>query len=131
MVNIIFFFFNSSQRPYSIFAPLKKLNKKQLRLEAKPWITPGIVNSIKKREKLLRQYIKTTEPNLKNELYNEYKKFRNKLVAIIRKRKKHHFQTYFTENAKNINFAGSLNSDEILTQIFFIECIFIAVHEYM
>ena len=32
--------------------PLKKLNKKQLRLQSKPWITPGIVKSIKRRDKL-------------------------------------------------------------------------------
>ena len=32
--------------------PLKKLNKKQLRLQSKPWITPGIVKSIKRRDNL-------------------------------------------------------------------------------
>ena len=31
--------------------PLKKLNKKEFRLQAKPWITPGIVKSIKRRDR--------------------------------------------------------------------------------
>ena len=82
--------------------PLKKLNKKQIRLESKPWITPGIVNSIKRRDRLLNDYIKAKQLDLKNKLHNDYKKLRNKIVAIIRKSKKHHFQNYFTENAKNI-----------------------------
>ena len=38
-------------------APLKKLNKKDLRLKGKPWITTGILKSIKRRDKLLRKYI--------------------------------------------------------------------------
>ena len=68
--------------------PLKKLNKKQMRLESKPWITPGIVNSIKRRDRLLNDYIKTKQLDLKNKLHNDYKKLRNKIVAIIRKSKK-------------------------------------------
>ena len=83
-------------------APLKKLNKKQLRLQSKPWITPGIVKSIKRRDNLLKKYIKTTDVDIKENLHMEYKQVRNKIVAIIRKSKKHYFQNYFLENAKNI-----------------------------
>ena len=82
--------------------PLKKLNKKELRLQAKPWITPGIVKSIKRRDKLLRKFITTKEINRKNELHTQYKTLRNQIVSIIRKSKKLHYQTYFTENAKDI-----------------------------
>ena len=79
--------------------PLKKLNKKELRLQAKPWITPGIVKSIKRRDKLLRKFITTKEINRKNELHTQYKTLRNQVVSIIRKSKKLHYQTYFTENS--------------------------------
>ena len=82
--------------------PLKKLNKKQLRLQSKPWITPGIVKSIKRRDNLLKKYIKTIDVDLKENLHKEYKQLRNKIVAIIRKSKKHYFQKYFLENEKNI-----------------------------
>ena len=82
--------------------PLKKLNKKQIRLQAKPWITPDILNSIRNRDRLLRKYIDTTEVNSKNEIHKEYKALRNKVVAMIRKSKKNHFQKYFSENAKDI-----------------------------
>ena len=56
-------------------APLKKLSKKEMKLQAKPWITLGIQNSIKRRDKLLRQYIKTNETKRKEEIHTEYKQF--------------------------------------------------------
>ena len=83
-------------------APLKKLSKKEIKLQAKPWITPGIINSITRRDKLLRLYIKTNEQNRKQELHRQYKTLRNKIVTLIRNSKKLHFQNYFTENSQDI-----------------------------
>ena len=73
-----------------------------MKLQAKPWITPGILTLIKRRDKLLRLYIKTNETNRKEELHTEYKQLRNKIVTLIRNSKKQYFQEYFTENAKDI-----------------------------
>ena len=42
-------------------APLKKMSKKDFKLEAKPWITPGILASIKRRDLLLRKCINAPE----------------------------------------------------------------------
>ena len=56
-------------------------------MQAKPWITPGIVKSTRRRDKLLRLYIKT-EGNEKDKFRNEYKSIRNKIVDIIRISKK-------------------------------------------
>ena len=83
-------------------APLKKLNKKELKLREKPWITPDIIKTIKIRDKLLRSYIKANEGKHKEQLHKEYKKCRNKIVSMIRNSKKMHFQNYFAENAKDI-----------------------------
>ena len=82
--------------------PFKKLNKKQLRLQSKPWITPGIIKSIKRRDKLLKKYIKIVDVIHKEQVHKEYKQLRNRIVAIIRKSKKHYFQNYFIKNAKDI-----------------------------
>ena len=62
--------------------PLKKMNKKYFRLQAKPWITSDIIKSIKRRDKLLRLYIRTKEVNRKEELHKQYKTFRNRIVTI-------------------------------------------------
>ena len=83
-------------------APLKRLSKKDLKLQAKPWITPGITTSIKRRGKLLRQFIKANQPDHKDELHRQYKCVRNRIVALTRLSKKNHFQRYFEENSYNI-----------------------------
>ena len=82
--------------------PWRKLNKKELRLQLKPWLTQGILNSIKRRDKTLRKYIGASDPVLKEELHNQYRKLRNKITAIIRVSKKTHYKHYFAENCENI-----------------------------
>ena len=72
--------------------PLKKLNKKEMRLRAKPWITPDIVKLIKVRDRFLRKYIVAKEPNYKNRLHTHYKALRNQITANIKKSKKEYFQ---------------------------------------
>ena len=39
-------------------APLKTLNKKELKFLSKPWITQGLQNSIKKKNKIYSKFIK-------------------------------------------------------------------------
>ena len=63
--------------------PSKKLNK------AKPWISPGIIKSIKRRNKLLRKYIKAKDRKHKQDLHTQYK-----ILGL------HH--KYFTDYAKDI-----------------------------
>ena len=82
--------------------PWRKLNKKELRLQLKPWLTQGILKSIKRRDKLLRKYIGASDPTRKEELHNEYRKLRNKITALIRASKKTHYKQYFAENCENI-----------------------------
>ena len=82
--------------------PLKKASKKELKLEAKPWITSGILNSIKRRDSLLNKYIKAPDGNEKNELHKQYKILRNKIVALLRLSKNNHYRTYFRSNSSDI-----------------------------
>ena len=84
------------------YIPLTKLKKKDFKNQAKPWITKGILKSIKRRDNLLRKYINTNEQNSKEELRKEYVKIRNQIVSLIRKSKKTHYQKYFAVNANNI-----------------------------
>ena len=54
-------FNNKINEVMDTYIPLKKLTKKDLKLQLKPWITPGISNSIKRRDRLLRKYIKAKD----------------------------------------------------------------------
>ena len=82
--------------------PLKKATKKELKLESKPWITQGILNSIKRRDLLLKKYIQAPEGDQKNELHKEYKILRNKIVALLRLSKNRHYREYFQSNSTDI-----------------------------
>ena len=73
--------------------PWRKLNKKELRLQTKPWITKGILNSIKRRDRLLRKYIDAKDSIRKESLRTEYKTLRNKITYIISISKKTHYIT--------------------------------------
>ena len=79
--------------------PLKKMSKKDFKLEAKPWITPGMITSIKRRDSLLREYIKCPEGDRKNDLHIQYKVLRNKIVALMRLSKNNHLRNYFSNNS--------------------------------
>ena len=80
-------------------APLKKVNKKQLKLQSKPWVTLHIQKLIKHRDKLLRKLKKSNSEDTE-ELY---KKFRNRVVVSENgKSKINYFDTYFQANKSNM-----------------------------
>ena len=82
--------------------PWRKLNKKEIRLQTKPWITSGILNSIKRRDKLLRKSIEAKDAIRKEALRTEYKTLRNRITYTISMSKKNHFHQFFAENCDNI-----------------------------
>ena len=82
--------------------PWRKLSRKEMRSQAKPWITEGILNSIKRRETTFRKYIDAKDPIRKEALRNEYKTLRNRITYIINQSKKNHYQQFFAENCDNI-----------------------------
>lgn len=61
----------------------------------KPWITAGIVKSIRTRDKLAKQ-VKVQREN--KELLAYYKKYRNTLTHVIRNMKIKHFSKKFLDN---------------------------------
>ena len=82
--------------------PLKKLTKKDFKLQEKPWITTGIIKSIKRRDNLLRQYINSNDVAHKDEIHKQYKTLRNKIIKLIKDSKKSYYQNYFSEKANDI-----------------------------
>jgi hypothetical protein len=79
-VNLIFESFHDKlSNIINMHAPLRKLSKKEIRIEAKPWITNGIRVSIAKKNKLYELYIKS-----KNDYYfSKFKTYRNKLKHLV------------------------------------------------
>ena len=79
-----------------------KLTRKEIRAQAKPWLTQGILNSIHRKDRLLRKCIQAKDAIRKEILHAEFKTLRNQITYIISVSKKTHYQRYFTENHNNI-----------------------------
>ena len=81
------------------YAPIQKLAKAQSKLKSKPWLTRGIMTSIKKKNKIYKKFIKAKTSTEKNILY-EFKNYRNLITKLRRISKARHYHHYFTDHKK-------------------------------
>ena len=83
--------------PTNIF-PQKIQSRRQYKTAKCPWITPDILALIKYKNKLYAKYLK----NRVCSIFNEYKKYRNKLTHIKKKARKNYLENLFS-NANNFS----------------------------
>ena len=76
---------------------LKRASKKNKTIRS-PWLTPGIFNSIKSKNKLYKEYIHNPTDNNKI----KFTVYRNKLTSIIRFAKKNYYKNLFESNKNNL-----------------------------
>lgn len=93
------YFHNNLLELINLHAPLKKVSKRQLKQSKKPWITKGILKSIKIKNKLYVNYISSKDATN----FEKYKIYRNKINCLIRSSKKNHYFNYFTKFKTNMN----------------------------
>ena len=84
------------------FAPLKRINKYKMKFISKPWITLDLQRSVSVKNKLLKNFINKKDPILKEESYTNYKKYRNLLSTLMKKRKQACYDKDFERNWNNI-----------------------------
>ena len=89
-------FFNDYRHMYDESFPSKTLI--QGYKTRKPWLTEGMKESIKKKNKMYRAYIKTK--NREQELV--YRKYRNRLNGLMFKAEKDYYDRLITENKNNM-----------------------------
>ena len=85
--------------------PLETTNKEK---KKHPWITNGILNSIKRRNKLYKLHI-CDRSNV--ERLERYKKYRNKLTSIIRASRKSYYHLQFEKAKNNCNSTWKIIKD--------------------
>ena len=83
-------------------APVKKLTKKEIGLQQRPWITPDILAAINERNQLYKEFIDEKSPNLKIDKHCRFKTKRNLVTAQLRKAKKYFYNAFFEENKNNV-----------------------------
>ena len=84
------------------YAPLKKLTRAEFKQTRKPWITNGILTSIKNKDKLYHRYIKTKDKNVRATIHNEYKAVKNRINVLIHYSKKDYYSKYFSQYSNDI-----------------------------
>ena len=63
------------------YAPLRKITRSEFKQTRKPWITSGILTSIKNKDKLYHKYVKTKDMNTTANLHAEYKTLKTELMC--------------------------------------------------
>ena len=101
--NIAFDNFWSSLEPIiDEFMPLEKVTNKEHKRRFKPWITQGLMNCMRRRDKLLHKYINTKNPLRKQAFHSEYKTLRNQIVQLTTHSKNLFYKKYFETNCSNL-----------------------------
>ena len=98
-VNLLF---SETNKVFDCMAPIKKVKKKKQKNTDKPWITQGLLKSIRSKNKIHKKFLSETDAPRKKILHDKFKTKRNILVNIIRKSEKMYYKTYFDENRTNI-----------------------------
>ena len=93
-------FFQKLHQLFNKHCPKKKITKKQQKSLPKPWLTKGILKSIKVKNKTYKQFCKSTDPLKKNELHTKFKTYRNFIVKLTHQFKEDHCKSYFKNNKK-------------------------------
>ena len=83
-------------------APVKRLTKKEIGLQQRPWITPDIMSDINERNKLYKEFIEEKSPDSKIDKYNTYKAKRNLVTSRLRKAEKDFHTAFFEENKDKV-----------------------------
>ena len=83
-------------------APYRKMTQRNVRLEQRPWITRGLLVSMKVRDKLSKSRARAKDPQIKSELSGKYKRYRNMIVTLLKQSKNSYYSSYFLPNQTNI-----------------------------
>ena len=90
------------EKMISDHAPLRKTIKQELKFQSKPSINSGLQKSTVIKNKLFGKFIKSTNSIIKEKLHNDYKKYRNMILTLIKQNKKDYYDKYFKDNINNM-----------------------------
>ena len=82
-------------------APIRKLTKKEMDLKQNPWLTTGILKSIKARDDIHKKFLNAKDPVRRQNLFREFKIKRNLITTLIRSSKSQYYKDFFAEHSNN------------------------------
>ena len=78
------------------------MTQRNIRLEQRQWITQGLLVFMKVRDKRSKSRARAKDPQIKSELSEKYKRYRNMIVTLLKQSKKNYYSSYFLLNQSNI-----------------------------
>ena len=82
--------------------PKKPITKKELNTKSNPWLTGGILTSVKNENKIYNKFYKANDQTRKQLLHEKFKSYSNSLVNLTRESKENYYKKYFEENKTNL-----------------------------
>ena len=92
-------FINDIKNMVTRHTPLKKLSRKEAKTRSKPWLTKGLLKSIKTKNLLFCQCYKQQ----KMHLISKYKNYLNKLTRLKQVAKKNYYQNELNKHKNNLS----------------------------
>ena len=86
--------------------PYRKMTRKEIRLEQRPWITRGLLVSMGVRDKVYKRRYSEKNPQIKCEISELYKRYRNMIVSLLQRSKKNYYSCFFIHNQANVKKLG-------------------------
>ena len=93
---------NEANQLIDNYYPNRKLTRKEFKQTMKPWITKGILTSIKRKDDLFHKYINCKNLVTKASIHIEYKAVKNRITSLIYMSKKDYYTKYFNQYSNNI-----------------------------
>ena len=90
-------FYDKISKIVDLHIPVKQLSKREVKIQSKPWITPGIRVSIRVKNRLFKKFLSTQSTYY----HSKFKYYRNKLNHILRISKRQYYNDYFATNIKD------------------------------
>ena len=89
-------------------AAYRKMTQKEIRLEQRPWITRGLLVSMGVRDKLYKRRCSEKNSQIKCEISELYKRYRNMVVSLLKRSKKNYYSFFFLHNQANVKKPGTV-----------------------
>ena len=105
----ITFFVRTFKNIYEKCFPMKTMTRKEIKLHSKPWITQGLIASIKTKSKLYKQFLRNPNPSSEA----TYKTFKNKLHILLRTSKRNFYDSKFESAKGNLQSTWKLIKEVI------------------
>ena len=82
-------------------APFKTFTKKKQKQNMKPWVTSGIQRSLKMRDEIYKQMVKSKTKQNETAKFEAYRKYHNKILDLLKISRQSYYQFFFEQNKSN------------------------------